>query len=254
MGKVVGCIDGSVYSPSVADHAAWAAGRMGACVSLLHVVNGDGAGEDDEARRWVDVEAASARVEAMGVRDAAPALREGDLVEALIEEHAAADLIVIGKRGEAADFETLRLGSNLERILRAARKPVLVASRAFRPIRRYLLAFDGGASAQKAVEDVAGSALFRGMPGGVVMAGPDTKENAAALEDAAERLSRNGGQVEIRFAPGPAPTAIPEALLRDGADLLIMGAYGHSRLRAMMIGSTTSSTIRASLAPIMVYR
>jgi nucleotide-binding universal stress UspA family protein len=166
MGKVVGCIDGSVYSPSVADHAAWAAGRMGACVSLLHVVNGESVGEDEEARRWVDVEAASARVEAMGVRDAAPALREGDLVEALIEEHAAADLIVIGKRGEAADFETLRLGSNLERILRAARKPVLVASRAFRPIRRYLLAFDGGASAQKAVEDVAGSALFRGMPAG----------------------------------------------------------------------------------------
>src|SRR3546814_7654147 len=38
MGKVIACIDGSVYSHSVCDHAAWAAVRMGVPLELLHVL------------------------------------------------------------------------------------------------------------------------------------------------------------------------------------------------------------------------
>ena len=48
-----------------------------------------------------------------------------------------AALIVIGKRGEGADFAKLHLGSNLERVVRAMHKPVLVASRAFKPVERF---------------------------------------------------------------------------------------------------------------------
>jgi hypothetical protein len=41
---------------------------------------------------------------------------------------------------------------------------VLVASRAFRPIQRVLVAFDGGPSAMKAVAHIAGDRLLRGLP------------------------------------------------------------------------------------------
>ena len=34
MSKILACIDGSVYSESVADHAGWAAGRLGLPVEL----------------------------------------------------------------------------------------------------------------------------------------------------------------------------------------------------------------------------
>jgi hypothetical protein len=60
--------------------------------------------------------------------------------------------VVIGKRGEATDFAKGHLGSNLERVARSSRKPILVAARAFRPITRFLIAYDGGASANKALE------------------------------------------------------------------------------------------------------
>ena len=87
-------------------------------------------------------------------------LRQGDVVEAIGEIEGAARVIVIGKRGEAADFAKGHLGSNLERIVRAAHRPVFVAARAFKPIERVLVAYDGGASAMKAVDHIARSPLF----------------------------------------------------------------------------------------------
>ena len=58
----------------------------------------------------------------------------GDVVEAVQETEHDADLIVIGKRGEAADFAKLHLGSNLERVVAPPPSRCLVASRAFKPI------------------------------------------------------------------------------------------------------------------------
>src|SRR3546814_2711651 len=90
-------------------------------------------------------------------------LLSGDIVEAVAEMEEDTRLLVIGKRGEAADFAKLHLGSNLERVVRTSRRPILVASRAFRPIERFLIAFDGGPSAVKAVEHIAGGSLLRGL-------------------------------------------------------------------------------------------
>jgi hypothetical protein len=53
--------------------------------------------------------------------------RRGSLVETITELEFAAQLIVLGKRGEHADFASLHLGSNLERVVRAAHRPVLSA-------------------------------------------------------------------------------------------------------------------------------
>ncbi|MFN4059018.1 MAG: universal stress protein, partial [Roseinatronobacter sp.] len=90
---------------------------------------------------------AQARLHAAGAANITTRLRHGDIVETVAEIEGQARARIIGKRGEAADFATGHLGSNLERILRSARKPVLVASRAFRPIEKVLVAFDGGTSA-----------------------------------------------------------------------------------------------------------
>jgi hypothetical protein len=36
--KIIALVDGSIYSASVCDHAAWVAARTGAAVELLHVL------------------------------------------------------------------------------------------------------------------------------------------------------------------------------------------------------------------------
>jgi nucleotide-binding universal stress UspA family protein len=282
MAKVLACIDGSIYSPSVADHTAWAAERLGASVTLMQVLGRRETASQDRSGRivagarrqlleqlaeldaerakllqkqgWLDLEEASARIEAAGLRDVTTTLRHGDLLETLAAEEGAADLVVIGKRGEAADFAAGHLGSNLERILRAAHSPVLVAARAYKPIDRFVIAFDGRASALKAVDEASRSPLFQGLEGLLLMAGEETPQARSALEAAVDQLRAGGVRAEARIDPGPATTAIPKALEEDNAGLLVMGAYAHSRLRTLMIGSTTSETIRASRVPILVYR
>ncbi len=282
MARVLACVDGSVYAHSVADHAAWAANAMGASVELLQVLGRREASSDDrsgsivaEAHRQllerlatldaerskllmasarITLDEARERLRAAGVGAVDVSLRNGDLLDELAAREGAADLVVIGKRGEAADFASMHLGSNLERMVRASTRPMLIASRAFRPIRRALVAFDGRASMMKAVDAVSRSPLMRGVAVEIVTAGAETPEARRRLDAAAAQLSAGGLTVEARFEPGTPKEGVAAAVARDGIDLVVMGAYGHSRLRTLVIGSTTAEIIRTCLAPILVYR
>ena len=40
----------------------------------------------------------------------------------------------------------------------------------------------------------------------------------------------------------------------EGFGLLVMGAYGHSRIRSLIIGSTTTAMVRAVKVPVLLYR
>ena len=281
MTKIMACLDGSIYSQSVCDHAAWAAGRLDASVELLQVIGRREISAENRsgrivpsARRQLLEELASldeqrARLMMQNARltldesanalrgaglEVTTTLRHGDLLETLAEREAEADMVVIGKRGEAADFARLHLGSNLERILRGATRPVLVASRAMKPIRRFMLAFDGRSSALKAVGALAASPLLKDAEGVLLTAGEPDAGTARAAEAAAERLGAAGLRVTAKTVTGAPKLAIPKAVKEDGIDLLVMGAYGHSLLKTLLIGSTTSEVIRNSLIPVLVYR
>ena len=79
------------------------------------------------------------------------------------ERESGAELVVIGKRGEAADFARLHLGSNLERVLRGAPAGA-GGARAFRPIKRFLVAFDGGPSVTKALDHLVAARFSKARP------------------------------------------------------------------------------------------
>ncbi|WP_327787145.1 universal stress protein [Agrobacterium rubi] len=41
---------------------------------------------------------------------------------------------------------------------------------------------------------------------------------------------------------------------REGYDLLIMGAFSHSRLRSLFLGSSTTEMIRSCTVPVVIIR
>lgn len=284
MTGIIALIDGSTYSRSVCDHAAWIAARTGAGIDLLHVLgrrgtasapvdlsgNLDANGREDLLAELASLDEqqaklalkrgrlilddARARLIEDGIADVGVRLRHGDLIEAVQEFEASADLIVIGKRGEAADFARLHLGSNLERVVRASHKPVFVASRAFKPIERCLIAFDGGVSAMKAVDHVAHSPLFAGLACHLLMVGSDSAAQQRKLEEAAALLRGRGHAVEAAILAGQPDAVIAREVEARAIGLVVMGAYGHSRIRSLIIGSTTSEMIRSCLVPVMLFR
>lgn len=281
--KVVALVDGSVYSASVCEHAAWISQRTGAAVELIHVLGRrEATGKQDlsgaialgartalmnelaelDAQRAklighhgrAILDDAKAILDTAGVTGITTRLRQGDLVQTVAESEDEARVIVIGKRGEAADFATGHLGSNLERIVRASRKPVFVASRAFRPIKRILVAYDGGASVMRAVDHIASSRLFKGLEIHVVTVGSATLEARGALDDARAILRQAGLTVETSILPGQPETALSQLVDEAPFDLLVMGAYGHSRIRNLIIGSTTTAMLRSCKVPVLLMR
>jgi nucleotide-binding universal stress UspA family protein len=195
---------------------------------------------------------ARAIVEEAGAKDVTTRLRRGDVVETISEIEGEARVIVIGKRGEAADFAKGHLGSNLERIVRTAKRPVFVAARAFSPIKSVLVAYDGSRQAMKAVDQIARSPLFSGLAVTVVTVGAETPATRKGLDDAKAMLKAAGIAAETRMIEGR-----PEDVLRglvdgEGFGLLVMGAFGHSRIRSFVIGSTTTEMVRSCQVPVLM--
>jgi nucleotide-binding universal stress UspA family protein len=281
--KIIALVDGSIYSESVCDHAAWISTRTGAPVELIHVLGRREAPEsrdlsgsirlgarsklleelaelDAQRSKLVShrgraiLEDARAIVDRDGVTDITTRLRHGDIVEAIGEIEQQARVIVIGKRGEAADFAKAHLGSNLERIVRASHRPVFVAARAFKPVESVLVAYDGGRSAMKAVDHIARSPLFAGLSVTVVTVGSGTTAAQKGLEDARALLKAAGIDAETRLVEGRPEEVLGKMVDTDGFGLLVMGAYGHSRMRSLVIGSTTTEMVRSCKVPVLLMR
>jgi len=280
MSKILALLDGSIYSESVCHHTAWIAARLKASVEALHVLGRrEGVDKQDlsgalrlgarsklleelaaldeqraklaQARGHAILEDARAILEKDGVAEVTTRLRRGDLLEAILDVESGIRAIAIGKRGEGADFASGHLGSNLERIVRSSRVPVFVASREFRPIVKVLLAYDGSASAKVAVERMAASPVFAGLEICVLHVGGS---DPAVTDPAVARLRAAGLQATPRALPGEPDEVLGRLVASEGFDLLVMGAYGHSRIRSLIIGSTTTAMIQTVKAPVLLYR
>jgi len=280
MDRIVTLIDGSTYSDSACDYAAWVAEKTGYGIDILHVIDHrpgrsgpmnlsgnltlgarsdllekltkhdeEGARLAREAGRLI-VDAARARLESLGVTDIQVRLRNGDLVDAVHEVEGEARVLVLGKRGEHADFAKLHLGSNLERVARSVHRPVLVASRAFKSPKRATIAFDTGPSVGKAIDHIAKSKLFKGIELHLLRVGDELPE----MEAAANKLRDAGHIVVCETVSGDADVVFTSKATSGEIEFLIMGAYGHSRLRNLIIGSTTTQMIRSCPVPVLLFR
>jgi nucleotide-binding universal stress UspA family protein len=281
--KVMACIDGSNYSPAVCDCAAWAALRLEAPLAFIHVLHktpavgpvdlsgsiGLGAQESlleelatlDEQRGKLSREkgrlmlaGARERIRAMGVPEPEVLLRHGELVETLAELEEGVRLLVLGKRGETSAVAALHLGSNLERVIRAMHRPILMTTDTFSPPKRVMLAFDGSATSRKGVEMVAASPLFRGLPCHLVMVGAKTVNLLEQLDRSRQALETAGFDCPAVILPGEAENVLSLYQQENNIDLMIMGAYGHSRIRQLLVGSTTTAMIRKSTVPLLLLR
>ncbi|SIS84915.1 universal stress protein [Paracoccus saliphilus] len=283
MSKILALVDGSIYSESVCHHTAWIASRLNASVEIMHVIgrretaaSSDLSGAlklgarsalldqlsklDEERARLAQaqghaiLEDAKAILEQDGVGPVVSRLRKGDLLEAVKDFEQEMRVIVIGKRGEAADFATGHLGSNLERVVRSAKVPVFVASRAFQPINKVLAAYDGSKSTEAAIARMIKSPTFEELDITLVYAGEEQPAIQGKLDDAAQRLAAAGRQVTTRIVPGEPETALDKLVSEEGFDLLVMGTHGHRRIRSLIIGSTTTAMIQACKVPVLLYR
>lgn len=282
MTQVMACIDGSTQAAAVCDCAVWASQRLGSPLSLLHVLDqqryplsGDFSGiiglgsrefllEElaslDEKRNKLALEegrmmldAARQRAVKAGVE---PTLRHrhGDLVESLRELEGDIRLLVIGKQGEDSGSEVQLIGSQLESVIRTMHRPILVTPADFRAPASAMLAFDASATSRKGVEMLVASPLLKGMPIHLVTVSSDTHEARAALDAARDKLADAGFEVHLAILEGEVEARLRDYQAEHAIELLVMGAYGHSRIRQFFVGSTTTNMLRSATTPLLLLR
>jgi len=157
-----------------------------------------------------------------------------------------ADLVILGQRLPGHDTGLYRP----EDVILSCSRPVLVVPCAGRRPDRLgenvLVAWNGSREAGRAVQD---ALPLLAMSGAVTVLLVDPEEDAdiEVAEDLVAHLGRHGLRAKTQLIRHELATAsVADTLLaqvaRLDADLLIMGAYGHSRLREMILGGVTRTS------------
>jgi nucleotide-binding universal stress UspA family protein len=123
------------------------------------------------------------------------------------------------------------------------------------PIKRTIVAWDGGAFAARAVRDALPMLEDAESVEVVSVLGEKEIGAEASGADLARHLSRHCREVSVNVLPvgeqGVAATLFAHGILTR-ADLMVMGGYGHSRLREFVLGGVTRDTLARTDIPTLL--
>ncbi len=190
--------------------------------------------------------------------------REGVEVETLLdmgivanqicERARSADLVMIGHRGINERFSTGLLGSTAESVARKCPRPLFISPMNFKEMKRPVLAYDGSERASRAMRAAADFAAGLGVSVTVVTVARDPKLGERTLEEARKYFEHFSPSVEFKLLAGHANEEIVKFIKEHLADCLFIGAYGHSRIIEMVLGSTTEYVLRNAPCPVFLSR
>jgi nucleotide-binding universal stress UspA family protein len=182
---------------------------------------------------------------------------EGDLVGTVRLHARYADLTIVGQGVDLQDVSG-ELAFLPEELALGVGRPVLVVPRygAFETVgQRVLIAWNGSREATRAVNDAI-PILKMATKVTVLSIDPEGEpERRVPGADLALHLARHGIAAEAASTQA-LDIAVGDVLLSRaadlGVDLIVMGAYGHSRLREMMLGGATRHLLQHMTVPVLM--
>ncbi|WP_075186944.1 universal stress protein [Teredinibacter haidensis] len=280
---VLSCIDGAQFSSAVCDYSAWIAKTVDAPLKLLHTIEHSpapvvadysgsiGLGSSEELLNELTkveagrsklllqkgklmLQAAKEKAIAAGASDVRMCQRHGSLSESLVDLEEHIRVLVVGIRGEQHESNDKGIGQQLETTIRALHKPILVVNNAFAQPQTIMLAYDGSEAAQKALDMVTTSPLFKAVSCHLVHVVAKETENDSVLVAAKEKLTRAGIDTTSVCLVGKNEDVLPEYQAKHNIDLTVMGAFSHNRVRDFLWGSFTVTMLRKTQKPLLLLR
>ncbi|GAB4478986.1 MAG: universal stress protein [Burkholderiaceae bacterium] len=197
-----------------------------------------------------------AGVKAAGIARSEWRTAEGDIAEAVALHARYADLVIVNQTDPDADTRS----NFADAILPWVDRPVLVVPYAgeFKTLgNRVLVAWNASREAARAVTDAlpflqraqhVTVLSIAGKPGG-------TAFGDVPGADVAVYLARHGVKVDVAPTVAADVDAGNEILSRAydyGADLIVMGAYGRSRVREIVFGGATRTVLQSMTVPVLM--
>ncbi len=178
---------------------------------------------------------------------------QGDVIEEMSRATHGADLVVMGRGWQARETRELWVSEVTRRLLKQSWAPVLLPGGPVEAMLSgpYLLGYDGSPAANRALRQVARLAALTGAALTVVAVGePDVTEERLGEVRSYLRVYQPGAQLHARKGK---PTAVLTELSREqGFSLIALGAHGHSRIKDILLGTTTEELLRTIPQAFMI--
>lgn len=284
--KLLVCVDGSLpYMESCLKHAEWLMKTMGATADIFYVTDahqfdlamlGDFSGslgaqpyqrlceqlrQIEKEKVRVIQESVEKFFEKAGLASQISFHHEhGSLVDSCQKfenSEVGVDLILLGKRGENAAFAAEHLGANLERVVRASSRPCWIACRKFAPIQKMALAYDGSPSVHHGLQFLIRSPFLKKISIDLIYVCEEdnpSEEVQEMLDTAKKTLQKGGYEVQVVCLHDDIGDGISNYVSKNAIDLLMMGAYGHGKIRHLLIGSITTELMRRCKNSVLLFR
>jgi len=180
---------------------------------------------------------------------------EGSPVELICDMARQVDMVIMGARGDYARWGDRLLGATLESASRQIQTPLMIVDKQYNAFNSITCAYDRSESSNKALKL---SAYFAGtlkLPLVVVNVNDDEEERKATLEEAKIYLKPYNLEAQYHHEAGdPVEILIQATKESPEHTALIMGSYGHSRIREAILGSTTVQVMRNAVKPIILTK
>lgn len=278
--QIIACVDGSKSTSTVISSACWLSNQLKQPLLILHVLDqkshpkmldlsgsiGMGSREsllkelselDAERNRLALehgkhlLEAALIEAKKLCQQEIKTLQRHGDLAETLAGFEEQTRILVIGRSGENSSDALIQIGGQVENILRTMKRPVMIANSDLHDTKNMLIAYDGSSTSRKLLALAAKSPLTQGKCCHIVTVGQDAQTQ---LEEAKIEMQQAGHQVKTALLTGDVDVSLLAYAHKHDIELMVLGAYGHSRVRQFLLGSNTTKILYRSDITMLFLR
>ncbi|MFH7808016.1 MULTISPECIES: universal stress protein [unclassified Acinetobacter] len=175
---------------------------------------------------------------------------KGDFLEQSFNLLHEDDIVVIGRVGEKSAERNKPLGSNVENFIRGAKCTVMTVGDTFKPPTRFIFAYEYSPTCVKMMKRIAQSDLLRLLQCHLVYVG----DHPEILAEPERYLKEANLDVITEYRYGDVAENILEYQNEHGIQLIVLGAFSHSKIHQFFLGSIATTIFRNAKVPLLVAR
>ena len=175
---------------------------------------------------------------------------KGDFLEQSFNILKENDVVIIGRVGERAAEKNKPIGSNVENFIRGANCTVITVGENFEPPKRFIFAYEYSPTCQKMLQRIAQSDLLKTLQCHLVYVG----DHPEMLTEPEKYLKDAGIEVVPVYRYGDVAQNILEYQAEHKIQLIVLGAFSHSKIHQFFLGSITTTIFRNANVPLLVAK
>ncbi|NWK73110.1 universal stress protein [Acinetobacter sp. SwsAc6] len=175
---------------------------------------------------------------------------KGDFLEQSFKELRSDDIVVIGRVGERSAERNKPMGSNVENFIRGAKCTVMTVGASFKPPTRFIFAYEYSPTCVDLMKRIAQSDLLRLLQCHLLYVG----DHPEILNEPLQYLQNSGLDVVTEYRYGDVAENILSYQQEHAIQLIVLGAFSHSKIHQFFLGSITTTIFRNSTVPLLVVK